>query len=66
MRTMASEDYGDLVGDTPSCYFFVGSNNSDRGLDYPHHHPHFDFDEKALINGAVLMATAAARYVLTE
>jgi amidohydrolase len=48
----------------PGCYFFVGSANSERGLDYPHHHPRFDFDERVLAQSAALMAQAAARYVL--
>lgn len=62
-RTMGSEDYGELVGQAPSCYFFVGSADPARGLNYPHHHPRFDFDEQALVNGAALMAAMAARYV---
>jgi amidohydrolase len=32
----------------PGCYFFLGSANPDLGLNYPHHHPRFDFDETAL------------------
>ena len=43
----------------PGCYFFVGSNNKARHLDYGHHHPKFDFDEEALIRGSALMAAAA-------
>jgi amidohydrolase len=43
----------------PGCYFFVGSNNSERHLDYGHHHPKFDFDEEALPRAAALMAAAA-------
>jgi metal-dependent amidase/aminoacylase/carboxypeptidase family protein len=41
------------------CYFFIGSNNAERHLDYSHHHPKFDFDEQALISGAALMSAAA-------
>ena len=43
----------------PGCYFFVGSADSNRGLDAPHHHPKFDFDETALTHAAALMAAAA-------
>ena len=32
----------------PGCYFFIGSNNKEKHLDYGHHHPKFDFDEEAL------------------
>jgi amidohydrolase len=44
----------------PGCYFFVGSANAERRLNYGHHHPKFDFDEEALVRGAALMASAAA------
>lgn len=63
-RTMGSEDMAYMMEAIPGCYFFVGSNNAERGLNYPHHHPRFDFDERALALGAALMAKAAAHYVL--
>lgn len=62
--TMGSEDMAFMMDTVPGCYFFVGSANSEKGLDYPHHHPRFDFDERVLAQGAALMATAAAHYVL--
>jgi amidohydrolase len=43
----------------PGCYFFVGSNDKSRHLDYGHHHPKFDFDEQALVHASALMASAA-------
>ena len=42
------------------CYFFIGSANTEKHLNYGHHHPKFDFDEQALISSAALMAAAAA------
>jgi amidohydrolase len=47
----------------PGCYFFVGSANSELGLDARHHHPRFDFDERALPRAAALMANAAAEFL---
>ncbi len=47
-----------MMYDIPGCYFFVGSANPAKGLDFPHHHPRFDFDEKALPVGVALMAAA--------
>jgi amidohydrolase len=41
------------------CYFFVGSANPEKGLDYIHHHPKFDFDERVLVTASALMASAA-------
>jgi len=58
--TMGAEDMAYMQAKVNGCYFFVGSNNKEKHLDYGHHHPKFDFDEKALINGAALMAAAAA------
>ncbi len=63
-RTMGSEDMALMMNTVPGCYFFVGSNDPSRDLDYPHHHPRFDFDEQVLVQAAALMASAAAEYVL--
>ncbi len=57
--TMGAEDMAFMQEMVPGCYFFIGSNNSERHLDYGHHHPRFDFDEEALIRGTALMAAAA-------
>ncbi len=56
-RTMGSEDMSLLMEKIPSCFVFVGSKNTEMGLDYGHHHPKFDFDEKALKNGLALIAS---------
>lgn len=58
-RTMGSEDMAYMMETIPGCYFFVGSANPEKGLDAPHHHPKFDFDEQALPRAAALMAAAA-------
>ena len=62
-RTMGSEDMAYMMQDIPGCYFFIGSNNSVRGLNAPHHHPKFDFDERALPRAAALMAAAACEFL---
>ena len=58
--TMGAEDMGYMQEKADGCYFFVGSANAERNLNYNHHHPRFDFDEQALIKGVALMASAAA------
>lgn len=63
-RSMGSEDVSYFMQDVPGCYFFVGSANAERGLDYPHHNPRFDVDEDAMRIGAELLARAVASYVL--
>lgn len=58
--TMGAEDMAFLLERVPGCFFFVGSANHEKGLDYGHHHPKFDVDERALPRAAALMATAVA------
>jgi amidohydrolase len=58
-QTMTAEDMAFMQEKVPGCYFFVGSNNRERHLDYGHHHPKFDFDEEALVRASALMASAA-------
>jgi len=65
-RTMASEDMACFLEQVPGTFFFVGSANADRGLNFGHHHPRFDFDEDALPVGAGLLATAVAEYVFAR
>jgi len=57
--TMGAEDMAFMQEKVPGCYFFIGSNNSEKHLNYSHHHPKFDFDEEALVRGSALMAAAA-------
>ena len=62
-QTMAAEDFSLMMGDIPSCFLLVGSNNPAEGLDAPHHNPRFDFDERVLPRAAGLLATAAVNYL---
>jgi amidohydrolase len=63
-KTMAAEDMSYFLDAVPGTFFFVGSANPERGLDYPHHHPRFDFDEGAIPLGVRLLAAAAASYLI--
>lgn len=58
-RTMGSEDMAFMMQVIPSCYFFIGSADHEKGLDAPHHHPRFDIDERALPRAAALMTAVA-------
>ncbi|MGD2104182.1 MAG: M20/M25/M40 family metallo-hydrolase, partial [Anaerolineae bacterium] len=62
-RTMGSEDAAYFTQEVPGCYFFIGSANAERGLDAPHHNPHFDFDEDALVIGTAVIAQAIVHYL---
>jgi amidohydrolase len=61
--TMGAEDMAFMLEQVPGCYFFVGSADSEKGLDYGHHHPKFDFDEAALPRAAALMAEAITEFL---
>ncbi len=62
-RTMGSEDMGLFLREVPGVFFFVGSANHERDLNFPHHHPRFDIDEEALVVGLSLLTSAVADYV---
>lgn len=47
--TMAAEDFSYFLLERPGTYFRVGSQTEDPATQYPHHHPKFDFDERALL-----------------
>jgi amidohydrolase len=63
-RTMGSEDAALFLERVPGCYFFLGAGNADRGLSFPHHSSHFDFDEQALVLGVAILAKAAELYLM--
>ncbi len=60
-RSMVSEDMAVFLNHLPGCFFFFGSANEEKGLNYGHHHPRFDFDEDALPGAAAVIAGAALR-----
>ena len=64
-RTMASEDMGFFLDEIPGCYFFIGAGDDNYGQ-YPHHHPRFNFDERAMLNGVTVMAQTVANYVMNH
>lgn len=64
-QTMGAEDMSFFLQAVPGCYFFLGAANAGLGLDYPHHHPRFDFDETALCVGVELFARCIERFAAT-
>jgi amidohydrolase len=61
--TMGAEDMAFMLEKVPGCYFFVGSANDEKNLNYGHHHPKFDFDESALPHAAALMSSAVMEFL---
>jgi amidohydrolase len=63
-QTMISEDMAFFMEQVPGCYMLVGSASFEKGLDFGHHHPRFDFDEDVLPRASAAIASAAV--ALTE
>ncbi len=61
-QTMGGEDMSFFLQEVPGCYFFLGSANLSRGLNFPHHHPRFDFDEAALGMGVELFVRCVEKF----
>jgi amidohydrolase len=57
-HTMVSEDMAFMMEKVPGCYLMIGSANPEKGLNFAHHHPQFNFDEEAMIHAAAAMVTA--------
>jgi amidohydrolase len=64
-RTMVSEDMAYMLEKVRGCYFMLGSANPEKGLNYGHHHPRFDFDEQVLPRAVALMAAGAMKLLGT-
>jgi len=56
---MAGEDFTYYLQQVKGCFMFVGAGNEQCGAVYPHHHPRFDLDERAMLISARLMVAMA-------
>lgn len=48
---MGAEDFAYYLEKVPGAFYWIGAGNKEKGMDYVMHHPQFDFDEMALVNG---------------
>lgn len=54
---MGGEDFAYYLQYVPGAFFFTGAGMEDPAANFPHHHPKFDFDERAmLIAGKLLLS----------
>ena len=63
IKTMAGEDFSEFANMVPSAFAFVGAKKELNENSYPHHHPKFDIDEKALVLGTELYHGVAMAYL---
>ena len=61
-RIMVSVNMAYFLQEEPGCCMLSGSVNAEEGLDCPHHHPRFGFDERALPLGVAVLSETAARF----
>ena len=57
---MGGEDFAYYLQEIPGAFFFFGMGD---GMEFPHHHPRFDLDEKALPLATQLMVNLAFDYL---
>lgn len=57
---MGGEDFAYYLREKPGAFFFTGAEKD--GNHYPHHHPHFDFNEKAMPIAAKTLISAYFSY----
>lgn len=60
---MISEDFSAYQEIVPGCFFMIGAGNSKEGLNYPHHHPLFNFDEKSMDIGVKVFLNAVYNFM---
>jgi amidohydrolase len=58
---MGGDDFSAYLAKAPGCYAFVGARSEESGAVYPHHHPCFRIDERALPVGVRLHVDVAVR-----
>ncbi|KXZ24031.1 peptidase M20 [Bacillus nakamurai] len=59
---MAGEDFAYYLQNVKGTFFFTGAAPENAEHIYPHHHPKFDFNEKAMLTAAKVLAAAAVSY----
>ncbi|WP_077617150.1 M20 family metallopeptidase [Bacillus sinesaloumensis] len=63
---MGGEDFAYYLQHVPGTFFFTGAMPVDKTKAYPHHHPKFDIDEKAMLIAAKTLGAATLNYLSIE
>jgi amidohydrolase len=58
---MGGDDFSAYLARVPGCYAFIGAGDEGSGAVFPHHHPRFRIDERALATGVRLHVEVALR-----
>lgn len=57
--TLGGEDFAYYLKEVPGAFLFVGAGSDGSGARFPHHHPRFNIDEKAMAHGLGILARSA-------
>ncbi|MGB8000258.1 MAG: amidohydrolase, partial [Anaerobacillus sp.] len=60
---MVGEDVAYYLQEIPGTFFLTGAGNEDNHSTYPHHHPMFDIDEKAMLIAAKTLGETTLAYL---
>ncbi|WP_342463052.1 M20 family metallopeptidase [Ureibacillus sp. FSL K6-8385] len=60
---MIGEDFSYYLQKVPGTFFITGAKHPDWETAYPHHHPRFNFDERAMLIAAQTMGLATLQYL---
>lgn len=60
---MIGEDFAYYLEKVPGTFFFTGAKKPEWETAYPHHHAHFDFDERAMLIAAKTLGKATLTYL---
>ena len=63
---MGGDDFSAYLARVPGCYAFIGAGDEGSGAVFPHHHPRFRIDERALETGVRLHVEVALRALKEE
>ncbi|WP_246943126.1 M20 family metallopeptidase [Bacillus pinisoli] len=63
---MGSEDFGYFIQNKPGMFFFTSAGNEEIGACYPHHHPKFDFDERAMLTAGKALLSITHHYLCEQ
>ncbi|WP_416144639.1 M20 family metallopeptidase [Planococcus koreensis] len=63
---MGGEDFSYYLQNVKGTFFFTGAQNPEAQETFPHHHPKFDIDERALLIAAKVLGSATLNYQKNE
>lgn len=63
---MGGEDFAYYLNEKPGMFFFTGARNDEIGANFPHHHPRFDFDEKAMLTAGKALLSIVYNYLVLK